>query len=236
MCTTAVVVRHRHCNNRVSFSGDLFFAKTPSAAHIDLTDHSGRDQVVFEFFLLIVRAIGLACRGRRELVLENLVSRGAESDHRDGSRESVVGCAAHPWRTAKARDSGVGTYGITTGRASLSSTLPNLLHVLREPCSALASMDFFTVHTLTGRLLFVFVVLSHQRRRILHVNCAARPTSAWTAQQLVEAFPHDTAPRWLLRDRDNIYDDSCAARSSASASRRSCPVRGIPGRIPTSSA
>ena len=60
-------------------------------------------------------------------------------------------------------------------------------------------MDFFTVSTLTGRLLFVFVVLSHHRRRILHVTCTARPTSAWAAQQLVEAFPNDTAPRWLLR-------------------------------------
>lgn len=71
----------------------------------------------------------------------------------------------------------------------------------------LASMDFFTVSTLTGRLLFVFVVLSHDRRRIVHINCTAHPTSAWTAQQLVEAFPDDTAPRYLLRDRDTIYDD-----------------------------
>ena len=72
---------------------------------------------------------------------------------------------------------------------------------------AIASMDFFTVSTLTGRLLFVFVVLSHNRRRILHVACTERPTSAWTAQQVVEAFPEDTAPRWVLRDRDAIYDD-----------------------------
>ena len=69
-------------------------------------------------------------------------------------------------------------------------------------------MDFFTVSTLTGRLLFVFVVLSHDRRRIVHINCTPHPTSAWTAQQLVEAFPEDSAPRWLLRDRDTIYDDA----------------------------
>ena len=63
-------------------------------------------------------------------------------------------------------------------------------------------MDFFTVATLTGRLLFVFAILSHDRppdhARQLH------PAPAWTAQQLVEAFPEDTAPRWLLRDRDTI--------------------------------
>ena len=89
------------------------------------------------------------------------------------------------------------------------------------------------MRTLTGRLLFVFVVLSHDRRRIVHVNCTARPTSAWTAQQIVEAFPTDTAPRWLLRDRDNIYDDHV---SPASGSRRSSPVHGVPGKIPISSA
>src|SRR5262249_48030232 len=83
---------------------------------------------------------------------------------------------------------------------------------LANHVSALASMDFFTVQTWTGRLLFVFVVLSHHRRRIVHINCTARPTSAWTAQQLVEAFPDDTAPRWLLRDRDNIYDERVRRR------------------------
>jgi transposase InsO family protein len=83
---------------------------------------------------------------------------------------------------------------------------------LANHVSALASIDFFTVRTLTGRLLFVFVVLSHDRRRIVHVNCTARPTSAWTAQQLVEAFPDDTPPRWLLRDRDKIYDDRVSQR------------------------
>jgi transposase InsO family protein len=86
-------------------------------------------------------------------------------------------------------------------------TVSRLLGRLSRP-----PVDFFTVRTLTGRLLFVFVVLSHHRRRILHVNCTARPTSAWTTQQLVEAFPDDTAPRWLLRDRDNIYDERVRRR------------------------
>ena len=68
-------------------------------------------------------------------------------------------------------------------------------------------MDFFTVSTLTGRVLFVLVLMAHDRRRIVHVNVTEHPTSAWTAQQLVEAFPEDSAPRWLLRARDSIYDD-----------------------------
>jgi transposase InsO family protein len=68
------------------------------------------------------------------------------------------------------------------------------------------------VQTLTGRLLFVCVVLSHHRRRILHVHCTARPTSAWTAQQLVEACPDEPAPRWRLRDRDHIDDEQVRRR------------------------
>jgi putative transposase len=83
---------------------------------------------------------------------------------------------------------------------------------LTNHLSVMVSMDFFTVSTLTGRLLFVFVVLSHDRRRIVHFNCTEHPTSTWTAQQLVEAFPEDTAPRWLLRDRDSIYGDEVRRR------------------------
>jgi transposase InsO family protein len=83
---------------------------------------------------------------------------------------------------------------------------------LTNHLAALVSMDFFTVSTLTGRVLFVPVLLSHDRRRIVHINCTEHPTSVWTAQQLVEAFPEDTAPRWLLRDRDSIYDATVRRR------------------------
>jgi hypothetical protein len=78
--------------------------------------------------------------------------------------------------------------------------------------STLVSMDFFTVSTLTGRVLFVLVLMAHDRRRIVHVNVTEHPTSAWTAQQLVDAFPEDSAPRYLLRDRDSIYDDQVRRR------------------------
>lgn len=67
------------------------------------------------------------------------------------------------------------------------------------------SIDFLTVPTAVFRVLFVLVVLSHERRRVLHFNVTEHPSAAWTAQQLVEAFPEDTAPRYLLRDRDQIY-------------------------------
>ena len=74
------------------------------------------------------------------------------------------------------------------------------------------SIDFFTVSTVTGRILFVLVILAHERRCIVHCNMTEHPTAAWTAQQLVEAFPDETAPRWLLRDRDTIYSDGSQRR------------------------
>ena len=78
---------------------------------------------------------------------------------------------------------------------------------LRNHLTSLVSMDFFTVPTLTGRVLFVLVLLSHHRRRVVHVRITEPPTAEWTAQQMIEAFPEDTTPRWLLRDRDAIYGD-----------------------------
>jgi transposase InsO family protein len=66
-------------------------------------------------------------------------------------------------------------------------------------------MDFFVVPTVTARLLYVLVVLHHERRQIVHFNITDAPTAAWTAQQVVNAFPYETAPEYLLRDRDSIY-------------------------------
>jgi putative transposase len=69
--------------------------------------------------------------------------------------------------------------------------------------------DTPAVPTVTFRLLFCFVILSHDRRRILHLNLTAHPTAAWAAQQIREAFPgHGAEPRYLLRDRDGAYGDA----------------------------
>jgi putative transposase len=72
----------------------------------------------------------------------------------------------------------------------------------------LVSVDFFTVPTVRFQVLYVFLVLAHDRRRILHFGVTAHPTAEWTAQQLREAFPWDTTPRYLLRDRDRIFGDA----------------------------
>jgi putative transposase len=67
------------------------------------------------------------------------------------------------------------------------------------------ALDFFTVPTARLRVLFVLVVLAHHRRRVVHFNVTEHPTAHWTAQQIVDAFPDDCAPSYLLRDRDSIY-------------------------------
>lgn len=69
----------------------------------------------------------------------------------------------------------------------------------------LVSIDFFVVPTVTFRLLYVFVVLEHERRRIVHFNVTDGPSARWTGQQIVNAFPYDSAPKYMIRDRDNIY-------------------------------
>jgi transposase InsO family protein len=69
----------------------------------------------------------------------------------------------------------------------------------------LVSIDFFIVPTARLRVLFVFLVLAHHRRRVVHFNVTEHPTALWTAQQIVNAFPDDCAPSYLLRDRDRVY-------------------------------
>jgi hypothetical protein len=76
----------------------------------------------------------------------------------------------------------------------------------------LVSIDFFVVPTATFRVLFGFLVLAHDRRRVVHFSVTAQPTAAWTAQQLVEALPWDTAPRYLIRDRDSIFGQEVRGR------------------------
>jgi transposase InsO family protein len=103
------------------------------------------------------------------------------------------------------------------------STVAKYLHRPRKPPSQtwrtfltnhveeMASIDFFVVPTATFRVLFVFVVLSHARRRVLHFQVTEHPSQEWTMQQMREAFPWDQSPRYLLRDRDAIYGGDLVA-------------------------
>jgi putative transposase len=76
---------------------------------------------------------------------------------------------------------------------------------LKNHAQDLVSLDFFVVPTVTHKVLFVLLILAHERRRVVHFNITEHPTAPWTAQQVVEAFPWDEAPRYLLHDRDCVY-------------------------------
>ena len=103
--------------------------------------------------------------------------------------------------------------GLTVSQSTVANYLrrpagppsPTWRTFLKNHVTQLASVDFFVVPTLTCRVLFVFLVLAHDRRHIVHVNVTGHPTAAWTAQQIRNAFPWETAPRYLLRDRDRVY-------------------------------
>ena len=71
----------------------------------------------------------------------------------------------------------------------------------------IAAIDFFTAPTATFRIFYVLVVLRHERRRVVHFNVTEHPKAAWVAQQIVEAFPFDETPKYLLRDNDGIYGE-----------------------------
>jgi len=75
---------------------------------------------------------------------------------------------------------------------------------LKNHIADIVAVDFFIVPTVRNQVLFVFLVLAHERRRVLHFNITTNPTAEWTAQQIVNAFPWDEAPSLLLRDRDSI--------------------------------
>jgi putative transposase len=70
---------------------------------------------------------------------------------------------------------------------------------------AIAAMDFFTAPTLTFGMIYCFFVISHDRRHILHCNTTRHPTSAWISQQLREAFPDASAPKYLILDRATTF-------------------------------
>jgi len=102
----------------------------------------------------------------------------------------------------------VETYRVRPRRPSS----PTWKTFLQNHVQDLVALDFFVVPTVTHKVLYVLLILAHERRRVVHFNITEHPTAAWTAQQVVEAFPWDEAPRYLLRDRDCIYGTSFRQR------------------------
>jgi putative transposase len=110
--------------------------------------------------------------------------------------------------------------GIDISERSVSRLMPKVRKppsqtwrtFLNNHIREMVSIDFLTVPTATFRMLYVFVVLAHDRRRVVHLSVTEHPTAAWTAQQIIDAFPEETAPRFLLRDRDQIYGEEFRTR------------------------
>jgi len=96
----------------------------------------------------------------------------------------------------------------------------------------LIAIDFFTVPTIRCRVLFCFLVLAHHRRRVVYFNVTEHPTTEWTAQQLVDALPWDTAPRFLLRDRDRIYGGEFRQRMAGFEMTEVLTAAGAPWQNP----
>jgi hypothetical protein len=115
------------------------------------------------------------------------------------------------------------TLGIDIGETSVSKYMLRRRRLpsqtwrtfLTNHVNSMVSVDFFTVPTIRFQILYVFLVLAHHRRRMLHFAVTAHPTAEWTAQQLREAFPWESVPRYLLRDRDRIFGEDFVAQVKA---------------------
>jgi hypothetical protein len=121
----------------------------------------------------------------------------------------------------------VDKYRVRSGKAP-SSTWKTFL---KNHIDDLVSIDFLIVPTIRFKLLYVLIVLAHSRRRVLHFNVTANPTAQWTAQQVVEAFPWESVPKYLLRDRDTIYGGSFESGFTPGASSKSSARREVLGKI-----
>ena len=123
--------------------------------------------------------------------------------------------------------------GITISQRTVSRWMPRRekppsptwRSFLENHVTDLVSVDFFMVPTATFQVLFGFLVLAHDRRRVVHFNVTANPTAQWTAQQVVDAFPWESAPRYLLRDRDSIFGGRCSGAGCVGWASRRCSSR-----------
>src|SRR5713226_3157441 len=92
---------------------------------------------------------------------------------------------------------------------------PTWRSFLRTQAACIAAIDMFVVASVSFRLLYVMIILAHSRRRIIHTAVTEHPTAAWLSRQVTEAFPWNTAPRYLLRDRDGSYGAYFCSRVQA---------------------
>ncbi|MCC6321242.1 MAG: integrase [Phycisphaerales bacterium] len=143
-------------------------------------------------------------------------SRGGRPAVRTDVRAVIKRIAAeNPLRGTPRIQAELAMLGYKVARATIAKYIgdrpnrtPTWRTFIRNHLDCTAAMDFFTVPTITGRVLYVFVVLHHARRRIVRFNVTAHPTAEWVVRQLREAFPFDSAPRFLIHDNDSIFGEA----------------------------
>jgi transposase InsO family protein len=101
---------------------------------------------------------------------------------------------------------------MTRDRRGRSQTWKTFLH---NHAAGIAAMDFLIVPTVGFKLLFVLVILRHQRRQLISLTVTTNPTAEWIARQITDAFPWDEAPDYLIRDRDASYGSAVTKRLAA---------------------
>ena len=120
--------------------------------------------------------------------------------------QSSLESTTHPRRTAESRIRAITIHCCQIHRASPKVALSDVAHFPSEPMDLVAA-DFFVAPMAFFKVLFVFVILSHDRRRLVRFAASEHPTTEWVARQLLEAFSWIIAPRYLLRDRDGRYGE-----------------------------
>lgn len=141
---------------------------------------------------------------------------GSHVDSDYGTSKSLVACA--PRIHGELRKLGIQVSERTVSRILRTVKRPpsqTWKTFLQNHIGEIVAIDFFTVPTIRLRVLFVFLVIEHQRRKVLHFGVTEHPTAAWTAQQVVEAFSEQDAKHYLIRDRDSIYGDEFRCRVQA---------------------
>jgi len=113
-----------------------------------------------------------------------------------------MGRTAHSWPAIEIRHSSVANDSCQVHGPAPEAAITDLSHVSNEPHEESGHGGLFVVPSITFRLVFVFVILAHDRGRPVHFAVTANPTAEWAARQLLEVFPWDSAPRYLLRDCD----------------------------------
>lgn len=160
---------------------------------------------------LILHLARAPCRSRQTLILENVALRhqppGSQSCEEALSHHEEMAHDNPTWGTPRIHDElvklGIEVSPTTVAKYMQRARPPsqNWQTFLKNHADEIVSIDFFTIPTLTCQVLYVLLMIENGSRKIVHFNVKAHPTGEWTTMRLLQAFPRDTAPRYLLRDR-----------------------------------